>query len=164
MRPGTDRFLAAAVLKLFLEAGDLNPWALTRTANWPALRGLIDSLDFRQLCRACDVSAADAEMVYDWYADPGNVATLIGWGLQRHIFGGENVRFINAVAMLSGNIGVSGGGAYYNISSGRNLGTWAHLVRGGQPAVARRELLINDLGPELRRADPPVEFRLDRRA
>jgi anaerobic selenocysteine-containing dehydrogenase len=158
VRPGTDRFLAAAVLKLFLEAGDLNPWVLTRTANWPALRGLIDSLDFRGLCRACEVSQADAEMVYDWYADPGSVATLIGWGLQRHVFGGENVRFINAVAMLSGNIGVSGGGAYYNISSGRNLGTWAHLVRGGQPAAPRRELLINDLGPELRRADPPVEF------
>ncbi|MBU4377738.1 MAG: molybdopterin-dependent oxidoreductase, partial [Proteobacteria bacterium] len=83
VRPGTDRFLAGAVLKLFLESGDLNPWVLTRTANWPALRGLIDSLDFRDLCRACDVSAADAEMVYDWYADSGNVATLIGWGLQR---------------------------------------------------------------------------------
>jgi anaerobic selenocysteine-containing dehydrogenase len=158
VRPGTDRFLAAAVLKLYLEAGDLNPWVLTRTANWPALRGLIDGLSFRDLCRACDVSAADAEMVYDWYAEPGNVATLVGWGLQRYVFGGENVRFINAVAMLSGNVGVRGGGAYYNISSGRNLGSWAHLVRGGAPDAPRRELLIHSLGAELRRADPPVEF------
>jgi len=160
VRPGTDRFLAAAVLKLFLEAGDLNPWVLTRTANWPALRGLIDGLAFRDLCRACDVSARDAETVYDWYADPGNVATLLGWGLQRHVFGGENVRFINALAMLSGNVGISGGGAYYNISSGRNLGTWAHLIKGGRRRAARRELLINDLGTEIRRADPPVEFVL----
>ena len=71
IRPGTDRFLAAAVLKLFLEAGDLNPWVLTRTANWPALRGLVDGLKFRDLCAACEVPARDAEMVYEWYADRG---------------------------------------------------------------------------------------------
>jgi anaerobic selenocysteine-containing dehydrogenase len=118
----------------------------------------VDGLSLRQLCAACDASPADVEMIYDWYADTGNVATLIGWGLQRHVFGGENVRFINALAMISGNIGISGGGAYYNISSGRNLGTWANLVTGGEAAGPRRELLITELGPELRRADPPVDF------
>ena len=55
IRPGTDRFLAAAVLKLYLEAGDLNPWVLNRTANWPALRGLIDDCNFADLCAACEV-------------------------------------------------------------------------------------------------------------
>jgi len=158
VRPGTDRFLAAAVLKLFLEAGDLNPWVLTRTKNWPSLRGLVDGLSFRELCAACDVPAADAEMVYEWYADRGNTATVLGWGLQRHLFGGENVRFINAVAMVSGNIGVRGGGAYYNISSARNFGSWAHLMKGGAQPAKRRELLLQDLGAELRRADPPVDF------
>ena len=158
IRPGTDRFLAAAVLKLFLEAGDLNPWVLNRTSNWPALRGLIDGLNFRDLCAACEVSPADAELVFDWYADRGNVATVLGWGLQRHLFGGENVRFINALAMLSGNIGVSGGGAYFNVSSGRNLGSWAHLVKGGAPSATRRRLLLQDLGAELRTAAPQVAF------
>jgi anaerobic selenocysteine-containing dehydrogenase len=158
IRPGTDRFLAAAVLKLYLEAGDLNPWVLTRTGNWPALRGLIDGLKFRDLCSACEVSAEDVELVYEWYSDKGDVATLVGWGLQRHVYGGENVRFINAVAMISGNIGVSGGGAYFNISSGRNFGSWAHLVEGGATPSKRRSFLLQDLGTELRRADPPVDF------
>jgi anaerobic selenocysteine-containing dehydrogenase len=158
IRPGTDRFLAAAVLKLYLEAGDLNPWVLNRTGNWPALRGLIDGLNFKELCAACEVRAADAEMVYDWYADSGNVATVLGWGLQRHVFGGENVRFINALAMISGNIGVKGGGAYFNISSNRNLGTWAHLVKGGVKPGNRRKLLIQNIGAEIRKADPAVEF------
>ncbi|WP_272701512.1 molybdopterin-dependent oxidoreductase [Desulfovibrio sp. Fe33] len=158
IRPGTDRFLAAAVLKLFLEAGDLNPWVLTRTGNWPALRGLVDGLKFRDLCAACEVSAEDAELVYEWYSDKGNAATMLGWGLQRHRYGGENVRFINAVAMISGNIGVRGGGAYFNISSSRNFGSWAHLVEGGVKPSRRRQFLLQDLGTELRRADPPVDF------
>ncbi|WP_319541578.1 molybdopterin-dependent oxidoreductase [uncultured Pseudodesulfovibrio sp.] len=157
IRPGTDRFLAAAVLKLYLEAGDLNPWVLNRTFNWPALRGLIDGMNFKELCSACEVSTADVEMLYDWYADTGNVATVISWGVQRHLFGGENVRFINALAMISGNIGVPGGGAYFNISSGRNLGTWKHLVQGGNSGK-RRELLIQNIGAEMKKANPPIDF------
>jgi len=159
IRPGTDRFLAAAVLKLYLESGELNPWVLTRTANWPALRGLIDRHSLSELCSTCEVSTANVEMIYDWYADTGNVATIISWGLQRYVFGGQSVRFINALAMVSGNIGIRGGGSYYNISSGRNLGTWEHLVKGdGQLSAPRRELLLQDLGAELKRCDPPVDF------
>lgn len=157
IRPGTDRFLAAAVLKLYLEAGDLNPWVLNRCANWPALRGLIDGCSLAELVSACEVPTADVEMIYDWYADTGNVATLISWGLQRYLYGGENVRFIDALAMISGNVGVSGGGVYFNISSGRNLGTWEHLVP-GEPPADRRELLLPDLGAQMAEADPPVEF------
>nr|WP_321259732.1 molybdopterin-dependent oxidoreductase [uncultured Pseudodesulfovibrio sp.] len=157
IRPGTDRFLAAAVLKLYLEAGDLNPWVLNRTFNWPALRGLIDGMSFNELCSACEVSSSDVEMIYDWYADTGNVATIISWGVQRHVFGGENVRFINALAMISGNIGVPGGGAYFNVSSSRDLGTWEHLVTGGNSAK-RRELLIQNIGAEIQKATPPIEF------
>lgn len=156
IRPGTDRFLAAAVLKLYLEAGDLNPWVLNRTANWPALRGLIDGCNLSDLTSACEVSTSDVEMLYDWYADTGSVATVIGWGLQRHLYGGENVRFINALAMISGNIGLSGGGSYYNVSSGRNLGKWGHLIEG--EVGERRELMLQMLGSEIRKADPPVDF------
>ena len=145
------------MLKLHLEAGDLNPWVLNRTSNWPALRGLIDGLNFNKLCAACEVSSSDVEMIYDWYADTGNVASVIGWGVQRHVYGGENVRFINALAMLSGNIGVSGGGSYFNISSGRNLGTWTHLVP-GEASKDRRKFLVQNLGAELNKAEPPVDF------
>lgn len=158
IRPGTDRYLAAAVIKLYLEAGDLNPWVLTRTANWPALRGLIDGMQFTELCAACEVSASDVEMVYDWYADSGNVATVIGWGLQRHVFGGQNVRFINALAMLSGNIGVSGGGAYFNISSGRNLSSWEHLVKANGPDEPGPDFLIHGLAEDIRKAETPIDF------
>jgi anaerobic selenocysteine-containing dehydrogenase len=121
-------------------------------------RQLVDGLNFQELCAACEVSPLDAEMVYEWYADRGNVATLIGWGLQRYLFGGESVRFIDAVAMVSGNVGVRGGGAYFNISSARNFGSWAHLTEGGAEPGERRRLLLQDLGAELRRSDPPVRF------
>jgi anaerobic selenocysteine-containing dehydrogenase len=159
IRPGTDRFLAAAVLKLYLESGDLNPWTLTRTANWPVLQGIINEHSLSELCSTCEVSTTNVKTIYEWYANTGNVATIIGWGLQRHLFGGQSVRFINALALVSGNIGISGGGSYYNISSGRNFGSWKHLLKGNnQPTAPRRELLIQDLGAALKKANPPVKF------
>ncbi|NDV18254.1 molybdopterin-dependent oxidoreductase [Pseudodesulfovibrio sp. JC047] len=157
IRPGTDRLLAAAVLKRFIETDIIPSRILDRTSNWSSLRDLLDGMEFSALCSACEVSTSDVETLFDWYAETGTVATVIGWGLQRHVFGGENVRFINALAMLSGNVGISGGGAYYNVSSNRNLGSWDHLVAGSTPKN-RRKLLVQDLGAEIHRASPPIDF------
>jgi anaerobic selenocysteine-containing dehydrogenase len=49
-----------------------------------------------------------------------NPATVwIGYGMQRHVNGGANVRAIDAFVAMTGNIGVEGGGARYG-----HLQTW----------------------------------------
>jgi anaerobic selenocysteine-containing dehydrogenase len=84
------------------------------------------------------------------------VATLLGWGLQRYQYGGENVRFINALAFLSGNIGRSGGGSYFNIFSTRNFNlNWAQSADGSN----RRELLLPRVGRDILEAqNPPIRM------
>ena len=42
------------------------------------LVSLIDGRTLSELTSMCEVSTADVEMLYDWYAGTGNVATLIG--------------------------------------------------------------------------------------
>jgi anaerobic selenocysteine-containing dehydrogenase len=74
-----------------------------------------------ELAKACGVGQTEVERLAEAYGSGEPVATLIGWGLQRHIYGAENVRFINALALLSGQIGRSGGGAYYIAPSTRHL-------------------------------------------
>ncbi|WP_097013031.1 molybdopterin-dependent oxidoreductase [Pseudodesulfovibrio profundus] len=156
IKPGTDRFLAAAVLKLSLDTDDLDSQRLNRCANWPVLQELINGLSLNDLTQVCQVPTEDVAMIHDWYLDSGNVATVIGWGLQRYLHGGENVRFINGLAMISGNIGISGGGVYYSCPTGRHLGSWEHLVEGA--SGDRRELFMGDMAAEISRADPPIEF------
>ncbi len=159
IRPGTDRFLAAWVIRGLLERDVVEADVLRATANWTQFRDVLERHGPDELLRVCDVTREDAQELLEWYAASGPTATLIGWGLQRHVFGGQNVRFINALALLSGNIGRSGGGAYFNISSGRNLGQWAASSPGrGTSAVPRRSFLLPALGWELEWADPPVEF------
>ncbi len=159
IRPGTDRFLAGAVIRMFLESGTLRPEIVERTANWPAFRDLILSFSMSDLLSACQVSADDARRLFHWYQESGPTASILGWGLQRYVHGGQNVRLINALAMLSGNMGVSGGGSYYNISSGRNLGQWTAETPGGPKTDAeRRQLAHHNLGREIEEAGPEIEF------
>ena len=156
IRPGTDRFLAAAVIRSLLERGKIGESILEHTRNWPQFSRVIIGRSLADLMAAGGVSQVDVEEVCSWYGGTEPVATLIGWGLQRHRYGGENVRFINALAILSGNVGRPGGGSYFNISSMRNFGrSW--LAEGVDSK--RRTLLLPCIGEEIRRAqEPPVRM------
>ena len=156
IRPGTDRFLAAAVIRKLLVRGYASSTALLKSSNWNEFKELIAAQDEDSLLNACDCSPDDLQLLANTYAniDMKPVASIIGWGIQRHVYGGENVRFINALAYLSGQVGRKGGGVYFNISSGRNLNTdWADNA--GTPA---RRLLLPAIGKEILEATPPIKF------
>ncbi len=121
IRPGSDRFLAAAVLHGLITEGRISDEILAHTNNWKIFREIILSYPLEQLAARSEVTSLELQRLQSWYLDDGPTATLVGAGLQRYRFGGENVRFINALAFLSGNIGRSGGGSTYHLHSFRNL-------------------------------------------
>ena len=175
IRPGTDRFLAAAVIRVFIERGCIDPAVTARTYNWPAFHDLIMGQSIEELSGLCGVPVADIERLAEFYcmecgshataldeggsaaaAVQGRVATIVGSGLQRYWHGGENVRFINAVALLSGHIGVSGGGSYYTKTSTRVYNSsWTTAPND----ELRRPLYKPTLGQDILQAtDPPVRM------
>jgi anaerobic selenocysteine-containing dehydrogenase len=156
IRPGTDRFLAAAVIRSLWEHGKIRESILEHTRNWPQFSRVVTGRSLADLLAAGGIGQVDVEEVCSWYGAGEPVATLMGWGLQRHRYGGENVRFINALALLAGNVGRPGGGSYFNISSMRNFNrSW--LAEG--VASKRRALLLPCLGEEILRAqEPPVRM------
>ena len=119
--PAQDRFLAAAVCQKLIESGHAIAGLDAVAANWPAFLKIVMAQPAGEMAKACGVGQADLERLAEVYGSGEPVATLIGWGLQRHIYGAENVRFINALALLSGQIGRSGGGSYYIAPSTRHL-------------------------------------------
>lgn len=156
IRPGTDRFLAAAVIRLFIERGKIASNIIERTEGWPQLRELILQSSIDGLSVACGVDVDKIETLYDIYSGADPVATILGWGLQRYRYGGENVRFVNALAVISGNIGQSGGGSYFNISSLRNVNIeWSR----GPDEAKRRYFPEPLIGRSILEADdPPVRM------
>jgi len=156
LRPGTDRFLAAAVLRLMIENDLISENVLTHTRNPENFFSLIMDHSMDKLLAACDVSVNDIQKVYACYAEDQPVATMIGAGLQRYRYGGENVRFINALAMLSGNIGRLGGGSYFHLHSYRNLNlSWTREPE----KLPRRSFQFPVIGREIITAEnPPIEM------
>jgi len=121
VRPAQDRLLAAAVCRVLIESGHPVPDLEKAAANWPAFREVVMARPAAELAKDCGVGAAEVRRLADIYGSGESVATLIGWGLQRHVYGAENVRFINALALISGQIGRPGGGSYFIAPSNRHL-------------------------------------------
>ena len=121
IRPGTDRFLAAAIIRRLLAKDLVSGRVIAKTRRWEHLRDLILSRSEEACLESCEVSRPQADRLFQWYTGEGPTATLVGTGLQRYRYGGENVRFINALVMCSGNMGITGGGSYYHLHSFANL-------------------------------------------
>jgi anaerobic selenocysteine-containing dehydrogenase len=156
IRPGTDRFLAAAVIRRLWEGRQIPSELLNHTKKPEKFLDLISGRTPEDLARACEVSPSDIENLLQWYRQDRPTATVVGAGLQRYRYGGENTRFINALALLSGNIGVSGGGSYFHLHSYRNLNlNWTRNPR----IKNRRSFPIAAIGREIAAAkDPPVKL------
>lgn len=155
VRPAQDRFLAAAVCRTLIERGKTIAQLDRVAANWPAFRKVVLARPAIEMAKACGVGPDAVERLAEVYGCGEPVATLIGWGLQRHIYGAENVRFINALAMLAGQIGRSGGGSYYIAPSTRHL----NLDWQAKPAPHQVNRFFKPtIGRDILSADPPVKM------
>jgi anaerobic selenocysteine-containing dehydrogenase len=156
IRPGTDRFLAAAVAQLFMVRNKIHEEVKGHSDNLDAFFRLVLGCNAGDLLKACGVSRNQAELIYNFYADMHPTATIIGAGLQRYRYGGETVRFINALAMLSGNMGIRGGGSFFHLSSLRNFNlSWTQVDRRDKS----RAFCMPLIGQEIAQADkPPVRM------
>jgi anaerobic selenocysteine-containing dehydrogenase len=149
IRPGTDRFLALAVLKELEAIGYLDQSTLEGCAGSKAFLEILEAWSSTDLAAVCDVSRESVRSLAKIYAGE-RVSSLIGWGLQRHPFGGEAVRLINALSWLSRNVGRPGSGVFFNLSSQRffNL-SWL------PPEPGNRSLNLPRIGREIEAAASP---------
>ncbi len=114
VKPGTDGALALALAGVIIDRN---------LADWNFIDQHSTGFEhFAELCRhysperAAELTGVEAEVIIDLaleYASAGPAAILIGIGPQRHSNGGNMIRAIDALAALTGNIGLRGGGASY---------------------------------------------------
>jgi anaerobic selenocysteine-containing dehydrogenase len=155
IRPGTDRFFAAAAIYRFLEKKQPDSEIISSTINWDRFEKMISDQSVDELLKDCDIDEDNLNLLFNYYSGEGPCATIIGAGLQRYEYGGENVRFINALALTSGNIGISGGGSYFHLHSLKNLNTqWTDVSK----QFPRRSFRAPMIGKEIASANPPVHM------
>jgi anaerobic selenocysteine-containing dehydrogenase len=151
-RPGGDFSLAMAAARLLFERGWTEPGFEKYCDNVGAFRALAFAHGVSGWCEDADVPVSAAEEVARRLHE-GPTAILVGWGMARRVNGGAIVRALDALAAISGNLGVAGGGVSYYFKRRK---TFDHSFIGGIPA-APRTVLEPLLGPEVLAAnDPPI--------
>jgi anaerobic selenocysteine-containing dehydrogenase len=151
-RPGGDFALAMAVARRLFERGEVDARAEALCDNLAAFRALAFSREVAGWCGDADLPTDAAEDLAARLAQRP-AAILVGWGMARRANGGGIVRALDALAAISGNLGIPGGGASYYFRRRRAFDT--SFVRG--VAAAPRTIVEPLFGAEVLAAkDPPV--------
>jgi len=154
LRPGTDGLLALGVARRLLEREAVDTAFLAKhTTGFEAYRSLVFERTLSEVAAATDLSVAQIEAIAECYASTRPVATLVGLGPSYWPHGGASVRLIDALAALTGNIGVSGGGVSTAFSR-RPPFDWS-MLDGAGPS-AGRQLLLPQLGEAILGATDPA--------
>jgi anaerobic selenocysteine-containing dehydrogenase len=151
-RPGCDRFLALAMAQVLEQSGhvaaDLNDWS----RDAAAFLALARSRSLAAWCALAGVSEKEVRWLADVYGNNAPANIQIGWGLQRRAHAAVTVRCIDALAALTSNIGVVGGGVTFSYArrAAFDLAQWG-------PPAERRGIPDPLLGKGiLACTDPPI--------
>ena len=111
-RPGGDIALALGIARRLFETGRVDSAAANYCDHLEGFRALAFSRDVAAWAAIADVSQDELVAIAELYAD-GPAAILVGWGMQRKANGSATVRVLDALAAISGNLGVPGGGVSF---------------------------------------------------
>ncbi|WHY77624.1 molybdopterin-dependent oxidoreductase [Neobacillus sp. WH10] len=122
IKPGMDGLLAAGIIKEILRLGLEDQEFIERsTHGFADLSRLLNGISLEEISERTEVSCEVMTTLANVYADKPT-STYMGLGLQRYKNGGNTIRFIDALAAVSGNIGIAGGGANYaNLQVGQSF-------------------------------------------
>jgi anaerobic selenocysteine-containing dehydrogenase len=157
VKPGADIHLALGAARWVLENGCADQTFIReRTEGFEAFRDLAFSRDVGEHAGLAGVPYGDVVGLAEALVHVRPAAILLGWGLHRHVDAHLGVRAIDALAAITGNIGVPGGG----VSQGfEEYGPYDQEVWGEGLSPPRRTLLLPRIGREmLGAADPPVRL------
>lgn len=163
IKPSTDGALALGMARYILDHGLYDgEWLAKNSKGAEEFFGYLqNNITVQWAAQKTGIPEAVIEQLAREYAitKPSNI--WIGYGMQRHANGGQNVRAIDALAAITGNIGKSGGGAQY-----AHLQTWGfnyHAMSQKKPANSAgqgdRSININNFGAEVLNAkEPPIKM------
>ncbi len=134
-RPGGDFALAMAVAARLFETGRTDPNAASYCDHLDAFRSLALAKGAAGWAADADVPAADVDALADALADrPCSIQ--VGWGMARRTNGSAIVRAVDALAAVSGNLGIPGGARPITTPAGARSTSrsWQRALPGPSPS------------------------------
>lgn len=153
-RPGGDAALAFGVARVVLDEGWSAPALDDYTEGADAYRTLVRSRTVAQWAEEADVATDEVARLARFFTERAPVTTLLGWGMQRRVNGATQVRAVNALHALTGNLGRSGAGASFSTP---RRAPFDLSARDALADRVPRTLRVAALGHDMLAAtDPPV--------
>jgi len=155
-RPGTDGALALAMAHQIIEDGMIDQGFLRdHVVGFQDFRDMVREYPPERAARISDVSVQGIREASRLYGKGRPSAILLGYGLQRYSNGGQTIRAIDALAAITGNVGVPGGGASYGHRGWKGMFS---DITGADLASERRRLPWPRLASAILEAqDPPIK-------
>ena len=126
------------------------------TKNFAIYKGILDQYSLDYLAKQCDVSLRQLEALAELYATNKPASIILGWGLQRWRKGHLTFRYIDALAAITGNIGIPGGGVSQGFDE---YGFFDRRWEGEELANHQRKLPMPTIGDAILRCeDPPIKL------
>ena len=120
-RPGSDGHLAVGMAKVILAERNLDHARVSAISDhFDDYLALVNAMSMDEIVRRTDLSRETIEALARDYARTRPATILQGIGLQQYTRGAQTYRLIAALGMLTGNVGVPGGGV--------NFGNWPWAI------------------------------------
>lgn len=154
-RPGSDGHLAIGMAKVILARRPVDRGRIAAISeHFDDYLRLVDAIAMDEIVRRTDLSVDTIEELALVYFDTRPATILQGIGLQQYTRGAQTYRLIAALGMLSGNVGVPGGGV--------NFANWPwpkmrHVVAAERRTAPPRTVPVSQLAEGLAATtDPPI--------
>lgn len=127
VRPGSDGALALGMARHLVDKGLVDQDFVNNYSHgYPEFEAYLrNSVTVEWAAEICCLSADVIRQLAEEFTAVNPATVWIGYGMQRHVNGGANVRAIDAFVAMTGNIGIEGGGARYG-----HLQTWGYNYHG----------------------------------
>lgn len=162
VKPGSDGYLALAIAKYIVdhECYDLE-FIEKHTVGWNELMKHIQKFSMDDMLRECGQSFEAIQYLAERLCQHKPVTIWIGFGMQRNMNGGQNVRAINSLAAMTGNIGNKGSGVQFGQGATEKF-NFQILKYFQNDEIDKKEIRtidINDFALDVQKQkDPPVKF------
>lgn len=151
VRPGGDFALAMAVAQLLFAAGQIDPQAPQFCDHLPEFRAQAQSRTLSDWLNEADVSESSARRIAAALGTDKPATILVGWGMGRRRNGAAIVRALDALAAVTGNLGIPGGGSSFYFK--RRGAFDSSFVKGLAPRTVCEPLFGREI---LAMNDPPI--------
>lgn len=118
LRPSSDGAFANLLIKKLITANAFDKEFVEKHSfGFEEYFTQINGMDDQKYLAECDVPEEAIDLLISWLKNSGPAAHIIGTGILKHRNGGQNVRAIEALAAVHGDIGKKNSGIFHGLDS-----------------------------------------------